>query len=90
MATQVLSSVANPVNNSTQQFVVDPSQTYTCHLELVDYEKPVAAIAYQGKFYSFFRACPDWQNAEKIAGRMKEKFVITRIKKGWAIWLYEF
>jgi hypothetical protein len=76
--------------NRIQQYVVDSSKTYRCHVDLADSDKPIAAIAYQGKFYSFFRTCPNWETAEKIASRMKGEFVITEIKKGWAIWAFEF
>lgn len=76
--------------NSIQQYVIDPKMTHHCHIDLIDYDKPIAAIAYQGKFYSFFRTCPNWEAVEKIGSRMKDEFVITQIKKGWAIWAFEF
>ncbi|MDX1976071.1 MAG: hypothetical protein SFT94_00205 [Pseudanabaenaceae cyanobacterium bins.68] len=75
---------------SMQQYIVDSSLTYRCHIELADCDKPIAAIAYQGKFYSFFKTCADWETTEKIARRMKSDRIITKIKKGWAIWAYEF
>jgi len=76
--------------NSFQQFVVDSKLTYHCHIDLAEEEKPIAAIAYQGKFYSFFRTCANLETTEKIASRMKGGFIITQIKKGWAIWAFEF
>ncbi len=60
-----------------------------CRITPIDGDKPIAAIEYDGKIYSFFRNCTDWAEAEKISGRLSEKHVLTPITKGWVIWVLE-
>lgn len=71
-------------------FVMQPGLVRHCHVQLEGMDKPVAAIEYQGHTYSFFKAFSSWEEAEKIASRLKDLYIITNTRKGWAIWAFEY
>ena len=59
-------------------------------LKVEDFDKPVAAIIYNGFTYSLFRTSFDWTEVQKITNRLSTAYVITIISKGWAIWTFEY
>lgn len=71
-------------------FVITPAEVRYHHIKVEDLDKPVAAIAYNGLTYSLFRTSFDWTEVEKITSRLSADYVITVIKKGWAIWVFEY
>jgi hypothetical protein len=75
---------------TANNFVILPAQIRCHHIKLEDLEKPVAAIAYNGFTYSLFRTSSDWVEVEKLTSRLSADYVITVIKKGWAIWVFEY
>lgn len=77
-------------DKSAPTLMVVPAQVRYGHIKLDGLDKPVAALEYQGHTYSFFRVCTDWDDVEKLMARLSEPHVITRIKKGWAMWVYEY
>jgi len=71
-------------------FVILPAEIKYKHIKVEDYDKPVAAITYNGFTYSLFRTSFDWNEVEKITSHLSAAYVITAIKKGWAIWVFEY
>ncbi len=69
--------------------IVELAAVQRCHVKVEGHDRPVPAIRDRGQIYSFFRSCPDWDTTEKIAGRLKERYAIARVKKGWTIWVLE-
>ncbi len=78
------------LGGKTSNFVIVPAQIKYHHIKVEDLEKPVAAIAYNGFTYSLFRTSADWSEVEKITSRLSAAYAITVIKKGWAIWVFEY
>jgi hypothetical protein len=78
------------LGGKTSNFVIVPAQIRFHHIKVDDFEKPVAAIAYNGFTYSLFRTSAEWSEVEKITSRLSAAYVITVIKKGWAIWVFEY
>ena len=78
------------LGGKTPNFVITPAEVRYHHIKVEDLEKPVAAIAYQGFTYSLFRTSFDWTEVEKITSRLSAVYIITVIKKGWAIWVFEY
>ncbi len=71
-------------------FVILPAEIKYKHIKVDDFDKPVAAITYNSFTYSLFRTSFDWNEVEKITSRLSVAYVITTIKKGWAIWVFEY
>jgi hypothetical protein len=64
----------------------------TCHIVLPDEPKPISAIRYQNKFYSYLKFYPSTEPAQRAAGRLIEKgeaVVLTQIPKGLILWVFE-
>ncbi|PZO35825.1 MAG: hypothetical protein DCF19_22925 [Pseudanabaena frigida] len=78
------------LGGKTSNFVIVPAQIRHHHIKVDDLEKPVAAIAYNGFTYSLFRTSADWGEVEKLTSRLSAAYAITVIKKGWAIWVFEY
>jgi uncharacterized protein YerC len=77
-------------DNSTPTLMVVPAQVRYRHIKLDGLDKPIAALDHLGHTYSFFRVCTDWEEVEKLMSRLSDPHVVTRIKKGWAVWVYEY
>lgn len=63
-----------------------------CHVVVADVEKRLAAIALDGKFYSFFKSVTAAQKALKIAAILSsrgEEVSITQTRQGYAMWVQE-
>jgi hypothetical protein len=71
-------------------FVIVPAEIRYHHIKVEELDKPVAAITYNSSVYSLFRTSFDWTEVEKITKRLSAAYVITAIKKGWAIWVLEY
>lgn len=70
----------------------DRTQYRNCYISVADEDKPVAAIEFNGQFYSFFKTMPERARAEQIADRLLDKghrVLMTLIPRGQAIWVYE-
>jgi hypothetical protein len=80
-----VSSAANiPILN--RQLVVN------CHITVPDLPKPVGAIAYGGKFYSYFRCYPDVDSVQRAAARLIARgdlILLTQVRKGLVLWVFE-
>ena len=74
----------------TTNFVIVPAEIRYHHIKVEDFDKPVAAITYNGFTYSLFRTSLDWAEVQKITNRLSSAYVITVISKGWAIWTFEY
>lgn len=70
--------------------MIVPAQIRYHHIKVEDFEKPVAAIAYNGFTYSLFRTSSDWTEVGKITSRLSSAYVISVTPKGWAIWVFEY
>jgi hypothetical protein len=78
------------LGRKTSNFVIVSAEIRYHHTKVEDLDKPVAAITYGGSTYSLFRTSFDWTEVEKITKRLSATYVITVIKKGWAIWVLEY
>ncbi|UBF23632.1 hypothetical protein K9N68_17810 [Kovacikia minuta CCNUW1] len=64
----------------------------TCHISLPDMPKPVGAIAYDNRFYSYVKFYPTLEAAQRASDRMKKLgnlFILTRVPKGLVLWVFE-
>ncbi|AFY68729.1 hypothetical protein Pse7367_0418 [Thalassoporum mexicanum PCC 7367] len=59
-----------------------------CRIKKRHGDRPLRAIEYNHKYYSFFKLAHSWMDAEAIAIKLDGDFVITVMTQGWAIWLY--
>ncbi len=78
------------LGGKTADFVIVPSEIRYHHIKIEDFDKPVAAIAYNGYTYSIFRTSNDWAEVVKLCSRLSTAYVITVTAKGWAIWVFEY
>jgi hypothetical protein len=63
-----------------------------CHVVVPDLAKPVGAIAYEGKFYSYFRCYEDPSSARRTAARLLARgdlFLLTQVRRGLILWVFE-
>jgi hypothetical protein len=68
------------------------SQYRPCHIRVPDLEKPLAAIAFNGNFYSLFRVVEEVQQAKQVIVRLshrKDSTVVTKSMRGYGIWVLE-
>jgi hypothetical protein len=64
----------------------------TCHIHVPDHDRPVAAIAMAGQFYSLFKAQQSLDAAIDLGHRLQEqgdRAVITPLPTGYAVWVWE-
>ena len=64
----------------------------TCHIVLPDTPKPIGAIAYDNKLYSFVKAYPIQAVAERAVDRLIQhgnQVVLTETPKGLVLWVFE-
>ena len=67
-------------------------QYQTCHVRLPGMDERTPAILFQKQYYSLFKVVTDQQQAIEIEDRLtrkREKVVVTKIAKGYAIWVLE-
>lgn len=86
------SSIAPAQKIAQCRLLLGREQYSPCHIVVADVEKRLAAIALDGKFYSFFKSVPEGSKALKIAAILSgrgEEVVITQTPKGYAAWLQE-
>lgn len=74
--------------------ILNRPQFQTCHIQVPELDKPLAAICVKGtQFFSFFRLMPDLEAAQVIAGRLLNRgdhVVITpTAKQNYAVWVQE-
>ncbi|MBW4439839.1 MAG: hypothetical protein KME10_01120 [Plectolyngbya sp. WJT66-NPBG17] len=93
--------MSSPVRPDSAQSIADLSrckilesrkQYRACHIRVPDSEERLAAIAFNDRYYSFFRLVKDSQKALQIAAKLVyrgDEVAMTRTVKGDVIWLYE-
>jgi hypothetical protein len=89
-------SVTDPPERSPQQqsysILTSRSQYRPCHIRVPDLEKPLAAIAFNGNYYSLFKVVEDVQQAKQIIAKLSHRgdsTVITKSLKGYGLWVLE-
>ncbi|HEY9616393.1 MAG TPA: hypothetical protein V6C64_06115 [Microcoleaceae cyanobacterium] len=87
-------SSAAPVSPPTAAtpLILDRKAVSTCHISLPDVPKPVGAIAYQGKLYSYVRTYSTLEPAQRAATRLLQRgnqVILTRVPKGLILWVLE-
>lgn len=63
-----------------------------CHIYLPDTPKPMSAISYEGRFYSYVRFFADLASAQRAGERLVARgntVVFTQVAKGFVLWVYE-
>ncbi len=63
-----------------------------CHITAPDLPKPVAAIFYEGKLYSYFRRYDDVDAVQRAATRLIARgdlVLLTRVRRGLVLWVFE-
>ena len=79
------SAVASPA-------ILDQRLVRRCHIQLPDLSKPMSAIYYQGRFYSYVRFFTSLEAAQKAAERLVARgntVVFTQVAKGLVLWVLE-
>lgn len=64
----------------------------SCHVIVPDLPKPVAAIAYAGEFYSYFRCYQDVTAVQRAAVRLisrGDRILLTQVRRGLILWVLE-
>lgn len=64
----------------------------TCHVQLPDHPRPIAAIAFEHQYYSLFMARQSEPEARAIAQRLQQQgdqVLVTGLPTGFAIWVWE-
>lgn len=72
--------------------ILDRKDVSTCHIHLPGLPKPVGAIAYQSKLYSYVRAYSTLEAAQRAAARLLQRgnqVILTRVPKGLILWVLE-
>ncbi|MBL1179351.1 hypothetical protein, partial [Pantanalinema sp. GBBB05] len=72
--------------------IVDRKAVSSCHIYLPDVPKPVGAIAYQGKLYSYVRVYSTLEPAQRAALRLLQRgnqVILTQVPKGLILWVLE-
>ncbi|MEO0824906.1 MAG: hypothetical protein AAFY67_04515 [Cyanobacteria bacterium J06642_9] len=67
-------------------------QYVSCHINVSDLPERLAAIAVDGKFYSFFKVLPKAQKALEVVAKLTHKgdeIAVTVSKRGYVLWVYE-
>ncbi|NJK68707.1 MAG: hypothetical protein HC789_19830 [Microcoleus sp. CSU_2_2] len=68
------------------------SQYQPCRILVPDLQQSVAAILVEGEYYSFFKALEEPEKVLAIVaklGNRNDRTAITKIAKGYAIWVKE-
>ncbi|MBD2070987.1 hypothetical protein H6F93_26300 [Leptolyngbya sp. FACHB-671] len=68
------------------------SQYRPCHIRVPDLDKPLAAIAFNGNYYSLFKVVEDVKQAKQLIIRLSHRgdaTVITKSVKGYGLWVLE-
>lgn len=63
-----------------------------CHIFLPDMTKPVPAIRYDSKFYSYVRLYSDMESAQRAAARSilrGNEVILTQVRRGLILWVFE-
>lgn len=63
-----------------------------CHIQVPDLEQRLAAIQFEGKYYSLFKTVDDTQQVVQLIRRLSyrgDETVITKTSKGYAVWIFE-
>lgn len=87
-----LHSTAQPVRLNPAIPIVDGKLVKNCHIRLPDYPKPVGAIIFGGKLYSYVRFYPTMDAAQRAAERSMSHgnlVVLTQVQKGLILWVLE-
>ena len=64
----------------------------SCHITAPDLPKPMGAILYEGKYYSYFRYYDDVEAVQRAATRLiarGDRVLLTRVRKGLVLWVFE-
>mgnify|MGYP001806200612 CR=1 FL=1 len=73
--------------------IIDSRELYrSCHVWLPDWKERIAAICVDKEYYSLFRAVKDAEETLALVtklGKKGNKTVITKIPKGYVIWVIE-
>lgn len=72
--------------------LVDRHLVQTCHIQIPGEPKPVSAIAYDNRLYSYVRFYSDLDSALRGAERLiarGNRTVLTRVPKGLVLWVFE-
>lgn len=90
----VLEPDARRVSASTASYKIlqEQNQYRLCYIRVPDLEKPLAAILFEGKYYSSFRTIEDLQPAQQIIQKLShrgDKIVVTKTADGFGIWVLE-
>ncbi len=72
--------------------ILNRSQVKTCHIVLPDMPKPMGAIVYENRLYSFVKAYPTLTAAQTAAHRLIKHgnhVVLTEAPRGLVLWVFE-
>lgn len=92
-------SMLNDVQSNSQTstpprivLLLNGKSVKNCHIVLPDLPKPVAAIAYDSKFYSYVRFYSEMEAAQRAAARLimrGNEVILTQVQRGLILWVFE-
>jgi hypothetical protein len=82
----------SPQPKQPYNILTSRSEYRPCHIRVPDLDKPLAAIAFNGNYYSLFKVVEDVQQAKQLIIRLSHRgdaTVITKSVKGYGLWVLE-
>jgi hypothetical protein len=93
MLTTVSPQLNPPETDIGSTKIIDSRELYRpCHVWLPNWKERIAAICVDKEYYSLFRAVKDAEETLTLVtklGRKGNKTVITKVPKGYVIWVIE-
>jgi hypothetical protein len=90
--TPATQAIAPPKPRVPYKILVDRQQYQPCHIQLPSSDRRLAAILFDGHYYSLFKAIEDLQQALPIVRRLSyrgDEVAITKTAKGFGLWILE-
>lgn len=91
--TKIEADVDNGLASLSNCKILEARSDYqSCHIQVPDLDKYLAAIQYEGKYYALLKTVHDRQQALELAARMSKRgdpILITRTSQGDAVWVLE-
>ena len=83
----------SPLQTDTPYRLLESRRQYeSCHIRVPDIEERLPALLLDQKFYSFFRVVSDEQQLLSMVAKLNrqaQESVVTRVARGYGIWLLE-
>jgi len=85
-------SMSSSFSPATSIPILNGKSVINCHITVPDLPKPVGAIVYEGKYYSYFRRYEDIASVQRAAARLIARgdlILLTQVRRGLILWVFE-